>query len=87
MSMRTFGFILLLVLSLALGVGFGEVCFRVFLATVPPVAMSRFIQNSAHGAYLVYGAGMGVVIFVWTLLTILVAPLFKKKKKTAPATS
>jgi hypothetical protein len=85
MSLRMVGVVLLLIGSLAIGVVFGELAFqRLFLAIVPQAALSEFNRSSAHAAFWFYGAGAGVVIFVWALLAALLARLFRKRERPAP---
>ncbi len=86
MSLRSVGIVLLLIGSLAIGVMFGELAFqRLFLAIVPPLAISEFNVNSAHAAFWLYGAGAGLVIFVWALAAALLARLFRKRERPAAA--
>lgn len=63
MSLRTVGIVLLLIGSLAIGIGFGELCFRLFVSVMPPAAISGFSHGSAHVMYVLYGAGFGVAMF------------------------
>lgn len=85
MSLRSVGLVLLLVGSLALGVGFGELSFRLFVSAIPPVALSTFNQSSAHVTYWSYGVGGGLAIFLWALLAVGLAPLFKKRRAPGSA--
>jgi hypothetical protein len=80
MSLRVVGIVLLLLGSLAIGIGFGELCFRLFVSAVPRVEMSKFNAGSAHVAYILYGAGFGVAIFLWSLVAIALARVFGKRK-------
>ena len=68
MSPKSVTMIVLLVLSLAMGVAIGEVFFRLFVSAIPPVGQSAFTANASHVAHLLYGAGVGLVLFVWSLL-------------------
>jgi hypothetical protein len=61
-------FIVLLVLSVGLGLGLGEWFFRLYLEVVPPVAVGNFNRQSAHVAFLAYGLGAGVLMFLWALV-------------------
>jgi hypothetical protein len=80
MSFRVVGVVLLLLGSLAIGIGFGELCFRLFIAAVPRIELSKFNSGSAHIAYILYGAGFGLAVFVWSGLAVMMAPVFKKRK-------
>jgi len=81
MSKRIVGLILLLGVSLALGIAMGEVNFGLLQKTMPPMAVSSFNQGTAHVMFVIYGAGGGVVIFIWTLLAMMLAPLFRPAAK------
>ena len=86
MSSRSFGMLALFVLSLVVGVALGEWFFRLFLKAVPPVAMSQFNTQAAHVAHLMYGAGVGVVLFVWSLLGMSIGRVGGRGKSKAEAT-
>jgi len=60
--------VVLFLLSLAAGVAIGEWFFHLFLKAVPPVALSQFNTQSSRIAHWLYGGGVGLVLFVWTLL-------------------
>ena len=85
MSSKTVTLIVLLVLSLAMGVAIGEVFFRLYLSAIPPVGQSAFTANASHVAHLGYGAGVGIVLFVWSLLGMGAGGLMSKLgRKDAP---
>jgi hypothetical protein len=75
MSGKTWTFLLLFMLSLGLGVGIGEWFYHLFLKAVPPVALSQFNSQAARIAHWLYGAGVGVAMFVWALIGIAVNKL------------
>jgi hypothetical protein len=75
--------ILLLVLSEALGIGAGEWFFRLFRRVVPPAALSGFNTQATHVAHLAYGAGLGLVLFVWFLLGMMFGSMGRSKPKPA----
>jgi len=85
MSLRVVGVVLLLLGSLAIGIGFGELCFRLFVSAVPRIELSKFNAGSAHIAYILYGAGLGLAVFVWSGLAVLTAPLFKPRRSAPGA--
>ena len=70
--------VLLLLGSLALGLGFGEWFFRLFLKAMPVGSSSTFNEGAAHVAFLAYGALAGVIIFVWATFAASVARLSKR---------
>ena len=68
MSLKTVTIFALFLLSVAVGVALGEWFFHLFLKAVPPVALSTFNTQSARIAHWLYGAGVGLVLFVWALI-------------------
>jgi hypothetical protein len=79
--MRQWGLILLLVGSLALGVGMGEMFHRVFVANIPPAMLSQFNKATAQVTHILYGVLAGVVMFLWAILAASLAPLFSHRAK------
>jgi hypothetical protein len=83
---RLITFIVLLVLSVAAGLGLGEWYYRLYLSAIPPVGQSQFNASAAHVAFLMYGCGVGVVLFVWALLGMAVNGIMSKmSSREAPA--
>ena len=76
---RQLGLLLLLLGSLGIGVVMGEVFHRLFLSTVPPAMLSGFNKGTAHFFHIVYGAGAGVVMFLWAMLAAGLAPMFSSR--------
>lgn len=76
MSRRTLGLVLLLCGSEILGLLAGEWFYRLFLKTVPPLAVSSFNQSAAHVAYLLYGAITGLAISAWAVVLVVLSRLF-----------
>jgi|GEM_PF-2243328 len=70
MSGKAVTFLLLFVMSIGLGVLMGEWFYHLFLKAVPPVALSQFNTQAARIAHWLYGAGVGLVMFVWALIAI-----------------
>jgi hypothetical protein len=64
------GLVTWLVASIALGLVMGNVFFGLFNQTVPPAVLTDFNKTTAHAAFLSYGAGAGVVMFLWGLLAV-----------------
>jgi len=81
MSPRIVTLVVLLVLSEAAGLALGEWFFRLYLKAVPPVAISEFTAQSSRVAHLLYGAGVGVVLFVWALLGMTAARVLQAMSK------
>jgi hypothetical protein len=77
------GTLLLLGGSIAFGLLSGEIFFRLFLKTVPPLALSGFSTSAAHVGFLLYGVGLGVVTWLWSLLAIVLAGFFRPPVEVA----
>ena len=84
MSRRTLGLVLMLIGGEILGLMLGQVYFRLFVRTVPPLAMSSFNQSAAHAAFLFYGAVAGAVIWGWGILCVVLAGLFRSSTRPHP---
>lgn len=80
MSRRVWGILVTLGLSMLLGVGAGEFFFGIWQKTVPPAMTTSFNSASAHAAYLGSGAVVGVVFFLWGMVSPLISMMFKQKK-------
>jgi hypothetical protein len=70
MSGKAIMFLILFVASVGLGVGIGEWFYHLFLKAVPPVALSQFNSQASRIAHWLYGAGVGLAMFVWALIGI-----------------
>ena len=70
MSGKAFSFLFLFIVSLGLGVAVGQWFFHLFLKAVPPVALSQFNTQASRIAHWLYGAGVGLAMFVWALIGI-----------------
>lgn len=86
MSSKGFVMIALFVLSMAAGVVLGEWFFQLFMQAVPPVAQSQFNMQSSRVAHWLYGAGVGVVLFVWAMIGMAVGRMFRPAARAMPAT-
>jgi hypothetical protein len=75
-----FVMILLFVLSEVAGVLIGEWFFHLFMKAMPPVALSQVISQSSHFFFWLYGGGVGVVLFLWTLLGMTVSKMQQAMK-------
>ncbi|HOI10931.1 MAG TPA: hypothetical protein PK313_10700, partial [Myxococcota bacterium] len=85
MSRRSVGLIVLAVASLALGIFAGLRFFHLFEITVPPAVLTDFNRGTSRWAFIVYGLVAAAVLYAWSLLVVLLAPLFRNKAKPAPA--
>ena len=75
--------ILLLILSLVVGAMIGEMFFKLFVQTVPPMAVSAFNQGAAHAMFVTYGLVVGGLLFVWALLTAFLARRFHARPRAS----
>lgn len=71
--------VLFLVLSVLIGLGVGEWFFRLYMKALPPMAQSEFNTSASRIAHLMYGAGLGLVLFLWWLLGMAAANILRKK--------
>ena len=78
MKNKIVALLVLLVGSEVLGVLFGNLFFRLFNHTVPPAVLTSFNKGTAHAAFLLYGVGVGFVIFLWGIASVAGARLFRK---------
>ena len=79
------GFVMtvLFVLSEAIGIAIGEWFFHLFLQAVPPVALSNFNTQSSRIAHWLYGGGVGIVLFAWAFIGVMVGRMQQMGKKAA----
>jgi hypothetical protein len=80
MNRKLLGVVLLLVGSVGGGAISGNLFFNLFTKTVPSALLTSFNKSTAHGAFVIYGFVMGIAIFAWVLVAILLAPMFAGKK-------
>jgi hypothetical protein len=83
MSPRSVTLVVLLLLSVCMGVALGEWFYRLYLSAIPPVGQSQFNAGASHMVHLVYGAGVGVVLFLWALLGMAAGRLLGMTTKPA----
>lgn len=74
------GLLVLLVAGEGLGLLMGEWFFRIYGKTVPVAVTTPFNTTAAHGYFLWNGALAGLVFFIWGLLAIGLAPLFRSRR-------
>jgi len=84
MSRRSVGLIVLAVASLALGIFAGLRFFHLFEITVPPAVLTDFNRSTSRWAFIVYGLVAAAVLYAWSLVVVLLAPLFRNKPKPTP---
>lgn len=82
---RFVGLGLLLVGSLALGLGAGHVFFGLFEKTVPPAVITSFNKGAAYFAFLGYGFLLGFVVYLWTMLAMGIARVTGARRPAPPA--
>jgi hypothetical protein len=83
MKPRTVTLIVLFIVGEAVGLALGEAFFRLFLKAAPPMALSQFNSQASHVVHLAYGAGVGLVLFVWALLGMAAGSLLRSGSKPA----
>jgi len=79
------GVIILLVGSMAIGVLSGNLFFRLCTNTVPPAVLTSFNKGTAHAAFITYGLGFGLCVFLWGLVAVICARFFQGKRPQAAA--
>ena len=77
MSRRLWGLILLLAVSEGLGIVAAQWFFGLFDKTVPSAVMTSFGRGAAHGAFIAYGMGLGVVVFLFALAAVGLSRFFR----------
>lgn len=77
MSRRLWGLILLLMGSEALGILAGHWFFGLFDKTVPPAVITAFNRGAAHGAFIAYGMGLGLAVFLLALTAVALSRFFR----------
>jgi len=80
MGKRLLGLGILLAASVGVGAVLGNVFFGLFVKTVPPAVLTSFNKGTAHAAFIVYGLGAGVFIFVWSAAAIALSGAFKNRR-------
>ena len=78
---RWIGIGLLLVGSVLLGLLSGQFYFRVYERTIPAAVTTSFQSAAAHGYFLWRGVQVGAGIFVWSLLVLGMARLFRERRR------
>ena len=84
MSRSRLGLLLLLVACELLGLASAQWFFRVFKITVPPAVLTDFNRMSAHGMFLINGAVLGLVLFLWCLGVLACTPFFRTRSAPKP---
>ena len=77
MKKKLVGVIILFVASEAVGLAMGNSFFGLFNQTVPPAVLTSFNKGTAHAAFISYGLGAGVVMFLVSLASVAVSRFFR----------
>ena len=73
MNWGTVGRLMLLAGSLLLGIAAGLVGYWIFQGKVPAAMQTSVLATEAKIYYIGSGVGLGIVIFVWTLIAVAIA--------------
>jgi hypothetical protein len=88
MKRRNVGLVILLAGSLVLGALLGMVNYRLFLSNVPETYLSAMGRAMAPAQFIGVGLLIGLVMFVWSLLGIVLSRGFRAPPAdNAPAKS
>jgi hypothetical protein len=87
MSRTTIGALLLLGGSLLFGFLSGRSFFQLFLQNLPPLALSSFSTTAAHAAFLTYGIILGLLLFAWSVLAVVLSRFFTRRPGGSPTKS
>ena len=85
MSGKGFVVGLMFALSEGLGLMLGEAGYRLFIKAMPAAAISHFNLGTTHGVYILGGAGAGLVIFLWSMLSAWLGRYLFSPSKPKPA--
>ena len=80
MGKKLVGLGILLATSVGAGAVLGPIFYSLFVKTVPPALLTSFNKGAAHAAYIVYGLGAGVFIFVWSAVAVALSGFFKGRR-------
>ena len=68
---KTTATILIFVVSMIVGVTAAMLFFQmIFIPTVPPAVMTNLSRGTAQFSFIMGGLGLGLAIFVWTLIAV-----------------
>ena len=84
MSKRLIGIVLCAVGSVVIGVLAAQRFFGLFVKAVPPAFLTDINKGAAHSFFFAYGFGLGVMIFGWTLLAVVLSRFFRDGGPGAP---
>jgi len=81
---RSTGYLVLLIISLVVGLIWGELYYRlVVLTAVPRNMMSTLAQGSSHVLSIVAGLATGVLLFAWVFVGRAMMATFRGRKQPA----
>ena len=78
--MKKYCALLQLIAGMLAGVAIGHWFYHLFLKAVPQAALSQLTTSNARYFHWLYGAGVGVVLFLWTLLGMTVSKMQQAMK-------
>ncbi|MFN8549739.1 MAG: hypothetical protein U0527_17665 [Candidatus Eisenbacteria bacterium] len=87
MNRRLIGHVLVLLISIVVGFVAGHLFFGLFLGIVPQAVLTPIMRATMQVSCYSYGVGIGVVMYLWTLLGGGILKVFSigSGKKGAPA--
>lgn len=79
---KTTASILIFIVSLIVGVTASELFYRmIFVPTVPPALLTSVSVGTSRFQFLVGGVGLGIIIFIWTLVAVGITVAAQKVSK------
>jgi hypothetical protein len=73
------GLLLALIGSMALSVAAGKWFFTLYEGTIPDTLRAQTISSGTQLMFISRGMMLGVAVFVWTMIAVLMAPLFRSR--------
>ncbi len=73
------GLLLALIGSMALSVAAGKWFFTLYQGSIPDALRAQTITSGTQLMFISRGMILGVAVFVWTMIAVLMAPLFKSR--------
>ena len=75
------GLLLALIGSMALSAAAGKWFFNLYDSSIPDALRAQTISSGTQLMFLTRGMMLGIAVFVWTVIAVVLAPLFKPRSK------